>query len=680
MALAALVPKPRGVAQWALAAGLLVLAAEAVFTGLTFASTDAARTLTYQTWALFAMAAIPGPWIFFSLTYSRGNWRQFAHRWRFLIFGAFAVPLALVAFFGENCVLGLKSTELAEDWFLQLAWPGSAVVLTVLLSSVLVLVNLERTFRASVGTLRWRIKYMVLGLGLLFGVQVYTTSQMLLFSGDMPSLALIKAVALLFACGLMALGAWRAGIGQVDVYPSQTLLQHSVTFAIAGAYLLVVGVLAKVIASVAGPQAFVLNAAVILAALVGLAVLVLSERFRERVKRFVSRHFKRPHYDYRQVWSTFTARIASLVDAGQVCRASADWLSENFRVLSVSLWLVDEGKNQLALGASTNISENAPHGDAASLILAMRTQAAPFNVDTTREPWVEALKQLHPAAFRAGGERICAPIAAGGELLGFIILGDRVNGVPFTVEEIDLLKCVADQLAGTLLNIRLSQRLLAAREMEAFQTMSAFFVHDLKNTASTLSLMLKNLPAHFDDPDFRKDALRGLGKSVERINELIGRLTLLRQEMHLTPKEVDLNELVASAVNAINGVPNISVQRALAPALPKLRVDPDKIQKVVANLLANAMEAVGEKGEICVSTAANNAWAIVAVTDNGCGMSAEYIDRNLFRPFQTTKKKGIGVGLFLSKIVVQGHRGKIEVDSEPGKGTTFRLLLPIEKP
>jgi len=113
--------------------------------------------------------------------------------------------------------------------------------------------------------------------------------------------------------------------------------------------------------------------------------------------------------------------------------------------------------------------------------------------------------------------------------------------------------------------------------------------------------------------------------------------------------------------------------------LPKLRVDPDKIQKVLTNLLANAIEATGENSRIRVATAACNGWASISVADNGCGMSAEFIRQSLFRPFQTTKKKGVGIGMFLSKMMVEAHAGKIEVDSQPGKGTTFHVLLPIHK-
>lgn len=684
LGLAALARRPRTIAQYGLATGLFVLAAEAILNGYTFLSTDGEQRLGYQTYALLAMAALPGPWLVFSVTYSRGNWKVFIKKWRVLIACAFLIPGATAIYFRDSCVLGLRQT-LGAQWFLELARPGSALVLFVLLSSIFVLVNLERTFRASVGTMRWRIKYMVLGLGLLFGVTVYTSGQMLLYSGVSSGLATIQCIALLLACGLIALAVVRAGLIEVDVYPSQSLIQHSITIVIAGIYLFAVGVLAKLLRAVAGDVGFSIQAFLVLLALVGVGVILFSERLRERLKRIVSRHFKRPHYDFRQVWSTFTARTASILDTHQLCRASTQWLSENLRVLSVTLWLVDESKNQVAFGASTTISEDKAlrlrplDAEATAFIAGMRSKAVPFQIEGASQRWIETLKEYQPDTFRSGGNRVCAPIIAGGELLGFMMLGDRVNGVPFTMEDLDLLQCVANQLAGNLLNIRLSQHLLQAREMEAFQTIAAFFVHDLKNTASTLSLMLQNLPAHFDDPEFRKDALRGLGKSIDRINELIGRLSLLRQEVQLTPREVDLNAVIGSAISGFDGLRSVSIERALASDLPKLRIDPDKIQKVVANLLTNALEASGENSRISVATARRNGWANISVADNGCGMSPEFIKDSLFRPFQTTKKKGIGIGMFLSKIIIEAHGGKIEVDSQPGKGTTFRVLLPIHK-
>jgi putative PEP-CTERM system histidine kinase len=309
---------------------------------------------------------------------------------------------------------------------------------------------------------------------------------------------------------------------------------------------------------------------------------------------------------------------------------------------------------------------------------ALEKRPDPVDIDASRENWAAALKQSHPDQFRSGGNRICAPLMSGGQMVGMIILGDRVKGVPFSWQDLDLLKCVADSAAAGLMNIQLSQKLLQAGQMEAFQTMSAFFVHDLKNTISTLNLMLKNLPANFDNPEFRQDALRGISKTITHVNHLIQRLGQLRGRLQIKPVASDLNELVLSVLSGVETSPQINLVKTIHP-LPKMLLDQEQMQKVVTNLIFNAREAVSSTGEVRVETSQNHGWAVLSVSDNGCGMNPEFLNQSLFRPFQTTKKNGLGIGLFQSKMIVEAHRGRIQVESQPGKGTTFRIILPLPK-
>ncbi len=80
---------------------------------------------------------------------------------------------------------------------------------------------------------------------------------------------------------------------------------------------------------------------------------------------------------------------------------------------------------------------------------------------------------------------------------------------------------------------------------------------------------------------------------------------------------------------------------------------------------------------IRISTSLENGYAVISVRDNGCGMPREFIEKNLFKPFKSTKTKGLGIGLYQGKIIVESHRGRIEVESEEGKGSEFRILLPV---
>jgi signal transduction histidine kinase len=205
--------------------------------------------------------------------------------------------------------------------------------------------------------------------------------------------------------------------------------------------------------------------------------------------------------------------------------------------------------------------------------------------------------------------------------------------------------------------------------------MSAFFVHDLKNAASTLSLTVQNLPVHFDDPVFRQDVLRGIGETADRINAVISRLAALRH-LELNLAEVDLNSVIDDALKALNGTANVKVMKRVL-VQPKLRLDREQFGSVITNLLLNARDAVGPTGEIRIETTQNDHWAVVSISDNGCGMSPAFLKSSLFRPFQSTKKKGLGIGMFQSKMIVEAHRGRITVDSEPAVGTTFRVMLPL---
>jgi putative PEP-CTERM system histidine kinase len=349
-------------------------------------------------------------------------------------------------------------------------------------------------------------------------------------------------------------------------------------------------------------------------------------------------------------------------------------VSETLETLSVSIWLIDEREEHLFLGGSTGFSGKEAENlkitgeSARALIQAMGQLSSPLDLRKSTG---------HGETLQETRIDLCVPLRAAGNLVGILTLGEKVSNEPFSFEDLELLKTVADQAAANLLTLQLGTRLQQAKEMEAFQVMSAFFVHDLKNLASRLSLVTQNLPVHFNNPDFRNDALRTISQSLEKINGMCGRLSLLSQKLELQPREVDLNEVVK---NVLAGLDNLLQAKPVADLnpLPKLLLDPEQIQKVLTNLLLNANEAIRNGESIHVSTGQQGNFAALSVTDNGCGMSKDFINGLLFRPFQTTKKQGMGIGLFHSKQIIEAHQGRIEVESEEGKGSTFRVLLPLK--
>lgn len=702
LAVAGLVRKRPSPAAWGFFAGMALFALDSACTGLALRATEAAVVDRWLTLGLVAKAALPVPWLAFSLIYSRGNYREFLRRW--------AAPLALVglaslwlALFDREHLLAVRPAEPpAEGWWLSSGGVARALHALLLVALALVLTNLEQTFRSAVGTQRWRIKFVVLGLGVIVGAHVYVRSQAILFSVHDVALAGIESSALLVGGLLLAVAYARTGLAEIDVYPSLAILRSSFTALILGAYLLVVGVLAEVARALGGAASFQFQAFVVLLGMAGLAVLLLSDRLRHAIHRFAVRHFARAQHDSVRVWTLFSRRLASVRDEAGLCATAARLVSETFEVLAVRVWLHDERAPQLALAAATTrpaangVAPAPPAPDAALVIGGLQGRAAPFDLEEVDAPWAAALRQASPGEFPNGGARWCVPLRAGDRVQGALVLADRVGGVRYSPEDQELLRCVADHVASLLVTLRMSDEVLRAREMEAFRTMSAFFVHDLKNSAASLRLMLNNLPVHFDDPDFRQDALRSVGNIARRIDEMIARLGALRQQPAFAPVPSDLNAIVSEAVEAMRAsgdLAGVTTECRLAGGLPPVQADRAQLRSVVTNLVLNARDAVDGRGRVEVSTgpgagepvgepglpgrAGEGAPRVVlTVADDGCGMTAAFVRDQLFRPFQSTKKKGLGIGMYQARMVVEAHGGRIQVESEPGRGTTFRVSLP----
>jgi len=220
------------------------------------------------------------------------------------------------------------------------------------------------------------------------------------------------------------------------------------------------------------------------------------------------------------------------------------------------------------------------------------------------------------------------------------------------------------------------------RQFESFMRLSAMLTHDLKNAIEGLSLTVGNMERHFDNPQFRADALKGLTSAANKLKALVARLsrpmTSLSGE-HKRPTNVDLVPIIQRVI-AMTAEPQRSkhsIVTRLPPSLYAL-ADAARVEEVLENLVLNALEAMTDKGGTLTIEAGQttNGAPMFAVSDTGRGMTRQFIDTRLFRPFATTKRTGIGLGLFTCREVIKASGGSIEVDSVEGAGTTFRVVLP----
>ena len=266
------------------------------------------------------------------------------------------------------------------------------------------------------------------------------------------------------------------------------------------------------------------------------------------------------------------------------------------------------------------------------------------------------------------------PLTSGTELLGFVILATARTRIDVNWEVNDLLKTAARQAATFLGQMQATEALLEARKFDAFNRMSAFVVHDLKNIVAQLSLMLKNAERHRDNPEFQKDMLMTVEHSVERMKQLMMQLREGTTPVDAPPR-VDLvcRHRSHPAQQGKSGADSRVASRGKGDRARPRR--PDRASHRPCRAERDRRDRQGRSR--VDETRKNDGQAVVEVGDTGTGMSAEFVRDRLFKPFQTTKATGMGIGAYESFQYVQELGGRVQVDSTPGAGTRVRLLLPL---
>jgi hypothetical protein len=281
--------------------------------------------------------------------------------------------------------------------------------------------------------------------------------------------------------------------------------------------------------------------------------------------------------------------------------------------------------------------------------------------------------------FERGKTWLIVPLISTGRVEGLVALRQQIVPEALTYDDYDLMKVLARQAAQAITNLRLSEEIMEMRAMAAVSRISTFVIHDLKNLTSGLSLVVDNAAEHISNPDFQQDAIRTVKNTLNKMKNLIQRLKSIPEKGALTTTVGDLDRLCRETVLEIETLrPGTRIEYSGEAVFS--RVDGEEIKKVIVNLVQNALEAGGDRGTVTVETLRKNGMACIRVSDTGSGMTDDFMKNHLFRPFCSTKDKGLGIGLYQCRQIVEAHAGRIEVASEVGKGTVFTVVFPAVEP
>jgi signal transduction histidine kinase len=242
-------------------------------------------------------------------------------------------------------------------------------------------------------------------------------------------------------------------------------------------------------------------------------------------------------------------------------------------------------------------------------------------------------------------------------------------------------QAVADQLAEANRNLQEAEAVARRSErLAALGQLSAGLAHELRNPLGTMrasaEMLLTNLPA---ENEVAAELAGFISSEVDRINSLVTRFLDFARPLEVRLEPAELSEVIDRAIAQLerDSPRQVTVYKNYSPDVPPFPFDAELIERVVYNLLLNAAQATQPGGAVTVKTRPVDGEVEVSVIDRGAGIHPDQLE-NIFNPFFTTKKEGAGLGLSVVSKIVDLHGGRITVESEPGKGSVFRLFLPCE--
>ncbi len=611
-------------------------------------------------------------WLIFSLSFARTEYWSAVSRFSKLIVAL--SPVFIISFMLLPMKDFFYAPDLSREMVLYLGNTGYIFNILLLFYSVLAIINLEATLRSSSGDERWEIKYTLMGAGTILSFNIFYYSQALLYRSINMYLLPVRSGIVLIALIIIGFSIFRHRALDTELRISRNILYRSFSLVIVGLYLLVLGLTGQGMRYFSPGIGENITAFVGFAGALMLLIIIFSERIRKRTRVYINKNFFHQKYDYREQWLQFTQRTCLKDSARDLRNAIVSTFKYSLGVTGAALWLNDSRSGGYRCVTST---DHMPEGCTADESLIEFLRDNDMIIDCNRRNCrdiVAANKEF----IEATGAILIVPLAHNNKLEGFITLKDGLAGNHYNYEDYDLLRVLSRHSTILIMNERLSGELTEARELEAMGRLSSFIVHDLKNAASMLSLVTQNAERHMNNPDFQKDAIRTVTATADKITGIIGKLRNLPQKASLDLEVADLAEHVRLAIanTGLNGDAGLIVQDLSSVSTS---FDSGEIAKIINNLVINALEATQNKGPIKVIVGRDNDMAVVRVSDRGCGMSREFIEGSLFKPFQTTKKKGLGIGLYQCKCIAESHGGRLTAISEQGKGTEFALYLPLEQ-
>jgi len=552
-------------------------------------------------------------------------------------------------------------------------------LVTHVIFAVIGLMLVEQVYRNATQESQWSIKFLCLGLGALFMIDFFVYSKSLLFA-QLDSLlwssrgfinALITPLLFISILRLQASKALR-------ITASRKIVFHTTVLLGSGLYLIVMSLAGFYIRDYGGNWGATAQLLFIFLALLILSILFISGKARALTKVFINKHFFHYHYDYRDEWLKVSKTIAKLNSINELSGFIIKTLCDLVDSSGGGLWLKND-QDDFYLAEESNLGFSPPFTlqKNQSLIRFMKKKQWVIDfIELAKSPHI--YDDVDLSQWQNPLYNICLiiPLLQEDDIVAFVVLTKAKVTRQLNWEDHDLLKTVCLQLANALALSHASDALSRSRQFEAYNRLSAFLVHDLKNLVAQVCLIVKNSEKHKYNVEFIDDSIDTLKNIIFKMDHLLSQL-----------KKEQLTSHNQSLINLVDIIKDVAIQQnankpnlQLITNLDNIEIvgETQKITAIFSHLVQNAQEATADDGFIKVILSTDNQEVIIKIIDNGTGMDNKFIAERLFKPFDTTKgNAGMGIGVYEARDYIMKHDGSCNVESALGVGTTFIIKLPL---
>jgi putative PEP-CTERM system histidine kinase len=563
------------------------------------------------------------------------------------------------------------------------AWLPSTWQFSLLtLSALQALVLLEVVYRQA-DKEKWAFKPLVLYLGALSLFDFVTYANATMVNQLSWNFFAARGYIYLALMPFLVLAIRRIKHWGIDIFVSREVVLHSTLLLVAGLYLMVMALLGYVVKYFGGSWSLPVQFALVMVSLVLLVSLFMSHQFRNTIKVFITKHFYANQYDYRVEWVKLTK-----------CLSAGGQTTHEVYQTALDAYLAGIGYAQGCLckvqGERTDVVAMTPGEvdvDPAELL----STIPPLVSFCKTKHWIIDFDELkakpdlyedlpqRESFMRGFVYQLAVPIYQHDTLWGIVFMRAlEPDKRSLNWELRDYLSALRDQIANYIFHSESSEALAENAQFAAFNRMSAFVVHDLKNVLAQINLILSNAQQHKSNPEFIDDTFETLQYTQERMDKMLKQLTDKKIEAKQSIKTTDIVEVLRMLITqkccALLPCPTFESNARI-----EIKIDTEKFSNVMYHLISNAQQATNESGRVTVSVTSADDMAIITIVDDGTGMSQEFIQQRLFKPFDTTKgNAGMGIGAYDAKQFVDECGGNIVVNSQVGSGSEFIVQLPIK--